>query len=265
MFNNEPVFRFIFFLLAFLALALLEWRAPRRILTESKSSRWVMNISIVAIDTIFVRLTFPILPIGMAVLAQEQGWGLLNSYDLPRDIAVVLGVVILDLFIYFQHVMLHFVPVFWRLHMIHHTDLDFDITTGVRFHPLEIILSTGIKIAVVYIFGIPALGVLLYEAVLNRTSMLSHSNIRLPLEIDHWLRFMAVTPDMHRIHHSVIIKERNSNFSANLSWWDRLFGTYRAHPDKGQEGMTIGLANFRDFKSQNLWWLLVLPFAGKAK
>ena len=142
MFNNEPVFRFIFFLSTFLVLALLEWRAPRRILTESKSSRWLMNISIVTLDTILVRLTLPILPIGMAVLAQEQGWGLLNFLDLPQGIAVVLGVVILDIFIYFQHVMLHFVPVFWRLHMIHHTDLDFDITTCVRFHPLEIMLST---------------------------------------------------------------------------------------------------------------------------
>ncbi len=263
--GSEPWIRLGFFLMALLFLAFLEWRVPRRALTESKSTRWFVNLSLVTFDAALVRLAFPILPFGMAVITREHHVGLLNLFSFPPWIAILLGMVILDLFLYLQHVMLHFLPGFWRIHMMHHTDLDFDITTGVRFHPLEIILSTGIKMAAVYLFGLPAQGVLLYEAVLNQTSMLSHGNIRLPLKMDRWLRFLIVTPDMHRVHHSVIIKERNSNFSANLSFWDRLFGTYRDQPDKGHDGMVIGLANFRDFKRQTVLWLLALPFTEKAK
>lgn len=222
--------------------------------------RWFNNLGIVTISTLTVRILFPLMPVGFALIASEKGWGLLNNLHLPFWLAVLAGVLIFDFFIYLQHVVFHFMPTLWRLHMIHHCDLDFDLTTGIRFHPVEIVLSMIIKLGIVYLFGTQALSVLVFEIILNSTSMFSHSNLKLPLAFDRILRLFIVTPDMHRVHHSVIIRERNSNFGFNLSCWDRLFGTYRDQPEKGHEGMVIGLANFRAAEKLGLLRLLAMPF-----
>jgi sterol desaturase/sphingolipid hydroxylase (fatty acid hydroxylase superfamily) len=199
----------------------------------------------------------------MALFVQDHGWGMLNNIGLPYWMAVVTGVVSLDFVIYLQHAMFHTIPAFWRLHRVHHTDLDFDVTTGIRFHPFEILLSMGIKMSAVVVLGASAVAVVIFEVLLNATSMFNHGNVRLPGRIDRLLRLIVVTPEMHRVHHSVMIQEHDSNFGFNLPWWDRLLGTYRDQPAAGHEGMTIGLSLFRDPKSLTLPWLLVLPFTGK--
>ncbi len=260
MLENEAAIRLGFFLGTLTVLALLERMAPRRVLNTPKPARWFANLGIVTVDTLMVRVLFPVLPAGFALLCRQEGWGLLNHFPVPYGIAVFSGVVLLDFFIYIQHVLFHHVPILWRLHGVHHTDLDFDVTTAVRFHPVEILLSMAIKLGVVYLFGLPAMAVILFEIILNSTAMFSHSNLRLPLRLDGVLRLLIVTPDMHRVHHSVIIREHSSNFGFNLSLWDRLFGTYRAQPEKGHEGMPIGLANFRDPSRLNLLHILALPF-----
>jgi len=260
MLENEAAIRLGFFLGTLTVLALLERMAPRRVLSTSKPARWFANLGIVTVDTLMVRFLFPVLPAGLALLCWQEGWGLLNHFPVPYGIAVFSGVVLLDFFIYIQHVLFHHVPTLWRLHGVHHTDLDFDVTTAVRFHPVEILLSMAVKLGIVYLFGLPAMAVILFEIILNSTAMFSHSNLRLPLRLDGVLRLLIVTPDMHRVHHSVIIREHNSNFGFNLSLWDRLFGTYRAQPEKGHEGMPIGLANFRDPSRLNLLHILALPF-----
>jgi sterol desaturase/sphingolipid hydroxylase (fatty acid hydroxylase superfamily) len=260
MLEHEAVIRLGFFLGTLFVLALLERMAPRRVLRTPKPARWFANLGIVTVNTFIVRFLFPVLPVGFALLCHQEGWGLLNHFQVPYGVAVFAGVVLFDFFIYIQHVLFHHMPSLWRLHMIHHADLDFDLTTGIRFHPLEIVLSLGIKLGLVYLFGPPALAVILFEIILNGTAMFSHSNLRLPLGLDGVLRLLVVTPDMHRVHHSVIIRERNSNFGFNLSVWDRLLGTYRPQPEKGHEGMTIGLANFRDPSRLSLLHLLAMPF-----
>jgi len=261
--SYEVVIRLGFFFGVFALIAIWEVLAPRRSLTTSKSVRWFSNLAITFLNPVVVRLVSPIMPVTMALLAQKSGWGLLNNFALPYWLPVVIGVAVLDLVIYLQHVMFHTVPVLWRLHMMHHADLDFDMTTGLRFHPIEMILSMGIKLSVVVVIGPPALAVLIFEILLNTTSMFNHGNIRLPSSIDRKLRLLVVTPDMHRVHHSVTIRETNSNFGFNLPWWDRLLGTYRDQPAAGHEGMTIGLAQFRDPKRLTFLWMLALPFIGK--
>jgi sterol desaturase/sphingolipid hydroxylase (fatty acid hydroxylase superfamily) len=261
--SYEVVIRLGFFFGVFALIAIWEVLAPRRSLTTSKSVRWFSNLAITFLNPVVVRLVSPIMPVTMALLAQKSGWGLLNNFALPYWLPVVIGVAVLDLVIYLQHVMFHTVPVLWRLHMMHHADLDFDVTTGLRFHPIEVILSMGIKLSVVVVIGAPALAVLIFEILLNTTSMFNHGNIRLPSSIDRKLRLLVVTPDMHRVHHSVTIRETNSNFGFNLPWWDRLLGTYRDQPAAGHEGMTIGLAQFRDPKRLTFLWMLALPFIGK--
>lgn len=258
----ETLIRLVAFLGVFAILATTEIFAPRRRLTTSKSRRWFANLTIVALNPLAVALVFPVLPIGVALLAAGQGWGLLNQWALPYWIEVVIAVVALDLVVYTQHVLHHAIPMLWRLHMVHHADLDFDMTTGLRFHPLEIIVSIAIKLSAVAALGAPPLAVLIFEVTLNATSMFNHSNIRLPQNIDRWLRLIVVTPDMHRVHHSVIIRETNSNYGFNLPWWDRLLGTYKAQPDKGHTDMTIGLSQFRDPQKLTLPRLLILPFVG---
>lgn len=260
MLENEAVIRLGFFLGTLFVLALLERMAPRRVLSTPRPARWFANLGIVTVDTLMVRFLFPVLPVGFALLCRQEGWGLLNHFPVPYGIAVFSGVVLLDFFIYIQHVLFHHMPTLWRLHGVHHTDLDFDVTTAVRFHPVEILLSMAIKLGLVYLFGLPAMAVILFEIILNSTAMFSHSNLRLPLALDRIARILLVTPDMHRVHHSVIIGERNSNFGFNLSTWDRLLGTYLPQPEKGHEGMTIGLANFRDPARLGLPRLLILPF-----
>jgi sterol desaturase/sphingolipid hydroxylase (fatty acid hydroxylase superfamily) len=258
----EIAFRLSFFLGIFGLMSIGEIIAPRRLLMASKGSRWFANLVMVALNPLSVRLLFPVLPTGMAILAQERHWGLFNLVDMPYWISVAIGIVALDLAIYLQHVLFHAIPLFWRLHMVHHADMDIDVTTGLRFHPIEIVLSMAIKLMTIVLLGAPLPAVLIFEVGLNATSMFSHSNIRLPLGVDGILRLFVVTPDMHRVHHSVIIRETNSNYGFNLPWWDRLFGTYVAQPARGHGGMTIGLAQFRDPQQLTLLRLLALPFVG---
>jgi sterol desaturase/sphingolipid hydroxylase (fatty acid hydroxylase superfamily) len=243
-------------------MALWEVLAPRRPQTLARLRRWPSNLGLVFVNTLVLRLVLPMGAVGIALMAEAQGWGLFNNLRLPHWLSIVLSVVLLDLVIYLQHVMFHALPAFWRLHMVHHADLDFDVTTGLRFHTAEILLSMGIKAAAILLLGPPAHAVLLFEVLLNATAMFSHSNIRLPPWLDPVLRLMVVTPDMHRVHHSVIGAETNSNFGFNLPWWDYLFGTYRAQPAQGHEGMTIGLAHLRDRRVVRLLWMLILPFVG---
>jgi sterol desaturase/sphingolipid hydroxylase (fatty acid hydroxylase superfamily) len=261
--NHESLIRLGFFFGILVLMAAWEFLAPRRYLETSKFMRWFSNLGIVFIDTLALRLLLPFFAIDVAIFAEKGGWGLLNNVSLSYWLKVTMGVVVLDLAIYLQHAVFHGLPILWRLHMMHHSDLDFDVTTGVRFHPLEILLSMGIKMTVVSLVGISAMGVLIFEVLLNATSLFNHGNVRLAASIDRGLRFLVVTPEMHRVHHSVIIRETNSNFGFNLPWWDRLFGTYKDQPVAGHIEMTIGLSHFRDPKRLTLPWLLVLPFIGK--
>jgi sterol desaturase/sphingolipid hydroxylase (fatty acid hydroxylase superfamily) len=260
--ESEAAVRLGFFFGVLVIMAIWELLLPRRELTMSKLTRWLSNLGIVLIDNILLRLLFPVLAISVALTAQESGWGLLNNIPLPYWLSVGIGVLALDLIIYLQHLMFHAVPVLWRLHMMHHADLDFDVTTGLRFHPLEIIISMLIKLSAIAALGPSVLAVLVFEITLNATAMFNHSNVKIPLNVDKVLRLLVVTPDMHRVHHSVTIRETNSNFGFNFPWWDRLLGTYRPQPAAGHEGMTIGLSQFRDPKRNNLLWMLILPFIG---
>jgi sterol desaturase/sphingolipid hydroxylase (fatty acid hydroxylase superfamily) len=258
--NPESAIRLSAFIGVFVVMALWELAAPRRPLSLARGLRWYANIGIVAVNTVIARIVMPVLPIGMAAIAAEHGWGLFNMVAVPYWLAVVVSFVLLDLVIYGQHVLVHKVPLLWRLHRMHHADLDFDVTTGARFHPLEILFSFVIKIAVVAVLGAPALAVLIFEVVLNATSMFNHGNVRLPTAIDRVLRLFVVTPDMHRVHHSIKRYETDSNYGFNLPWWDRLFGTYRAQPEDGHTGMTIGLPFFREPREEHLHRLLLQPF-----
>ena len=260
--SPEPAIRFGIFIGILALMGFWELMAPRRPYTTSKKSRWFSNLGIVVIDSLALLFVFPVTAVYIASLNESNGWGLLVQSGLPHWLAILIGVLLLDFFIYLQHAMFHAFPIFWRLHMMHHTDLDFDTTTGVRFHPLEIFLSMGIKIAAVFVLGIVPLAVVLFEIILNATSLFNHGNVRLPQRLDRVLRLFMVTPEMHRVHHSVIIRETNSNFGFNLPWWDRIFGTYRPAPAAGHEGMTIGLSHFRDPGELTLPRLLILPFTG---
>jgi sterol desaturase/sphingolipid hydroxylase (fatty acid hydroxylase superfamily) len=261
--DNILIIRLTAFIGVFLIIALWETRRPRRPLQLNKTRRWLNNLGLVACNTLLLRLVFPTAAVGVAALAGEQGWGLLNQLRPAYGISVLISIVALDLIIYFQHVLFHAVPLLWRLHMVHHADMDYDVTTGLRFHPLEILLSMLIKMAAILVLGPPVTAVILFEILLNASSMFNHGNLRLPAKVDALLRLLIVTPDMHRVHHSTIKRETNSNYGFNLSLWDRIFGTYRAQPQLGHEGMTIGLDQFRDPKQQALYWLLLLPLVGK--
>lgn len=261
--THEPVIRLGFFFGVLVAMALWEAIAPRRGLTVNKPLRWFSNLGLVVVNTIAVRATFALGAVGIALVAQERGWGLFNNLALPGWLAVLCAVLALDLAIYLQHVMFHAVPVLWRLHMVHHADLDIDVTTGLRFHTIEILLSMGIKAAAIILLGAPAAAVLIFEVLLNATSMFNHSNVRMPVWLDRMLRILVVTPDMHRVHHSIIKRETNSNFGFNLPWWDYLLGTYRSQPSQGHEEMTLGLKQFRDeSKADRLHWMLSMPLWG---
>ncbi|MYE02302.1 MAG: sterol desaturase family protein [Alphaproteobacteria bacterium] len=257
---NESAIRLSFFLGIFALVALWELAGPRRKLSRPRWLRWYGNIGIVALNTLTVRLVVPVAPVALAVIAADRGWGVLNLVELPFWLEVALAVLALDLVIYLQHVMFHAVPALWRLHRMHHADLDFDVTTGFRFHTVEIVLSVLLKLAAVLVIGAPAAAVIVFEVLLNGTSMFNHGNVRLPPALDRALRWIVVTPDMHRVHHSDIPAETNSNFGFNLPWWDRLFGTYRAQPGLGHENMTIGLDAFRDDSDLHLHKMLAQPF-----
>jgi sterol desaturase/sphingolipid hydroxylase (fatty acid hydroxylase superfamily) len=259
----ELVIRLGFFFGILVAMFLWELIAPRRPLTTSKPARWFSNLGLVLIDSVFVRLAFPAGLAGVALLAQQRGWGLLNQFELSALVRIIFSVLILDLAIYLQHLMFHSAPLLWRLHMVHHSDMDIDVTTGVRFHPVEILLSMGIKMAVVVLIGPPPVSVLIFEIILNGTSMFNHGNVRYSQQIDSLLRLLVVTPEMHRVHHSTIRWETNSNLGFSFPWWDRLFGTYRPQPAKGHLEMTIGLDQYKEPKRLTFLWLIALPFIGK--
>ncbi len=262
--RNEVAIRLGFFIGVLTIMALWEIMAPRRTLTTSKSWRWASNLGIVFLNSLLLRLLFPVAAVGLAAYATEHGWGLFNQYQTPFWVAVIASVVMLDLAIYLQHVMFHAVPALWRLHRMHHADLDFDVTTGARFHPIEIILSMLIKFAVIVVLGPPVVAVIVFEVLLNATAMFNHSNVRIPQPADSFIRRLIVTPDMHRVHHSIEDHETNSNFGFNLSVWDRLFGTYQDQPDAGHKAMTIGIRDFRDPRQvDRLPGMLTLPFIGK--
>ena len=257
---NELLIRLAAFAGIFAVMAAWEIFAPRRDQKLGRRTRWSGNIGIVIVDAVLVRLVFPITAVGLALVAEARGWGLFYVLDLPTWVSVPLAVMALDLAIYLQHVLFHAVPTLWRLHRMHHADLELDVTTGTRFHPIEIILSMGIKLGAVSAMGVPAVAVLAFEVLLNATSIFNHSNVRIPAWVDRGLRWIVVTPDMHRVHHSILAPETNSNFGFNLPWWDRLFGTYRDQPSAGHLGMTIGIEQFREPAEQRLGCMLTQPF-----
>ena len=262
--GNEPIIRLGFFLGVFAVIATWEMLAPRRALTVSKPLRWTSNLGLVVLNTFVLRLLFPLAGAGMALFCARNGWGLLNHFQVPASLAIPLSVIAMDFIIWLQHVMVHAVPLLWRLHRVHHADPDYDVTTGARFHPIEIILSLLIKFATIVVLGAPVIAVVIFEIMLNATAMFNHGNIGLPPALDRLLRWVLVTPDMHRVHHSVEDDETNSNFGFSLTWWDRLFGTYHDQPRSGQLGMTIGIREFNDPRDvARLDGMLLLPFRGE--
>lgn len=260
--QHEPALRLSAFVGVLAVMIVWELAAPRRRLEVPRVVRWSNNLALVALDTAILRLLFPLLAVGLASIAQDRGLGLLNLMELPGWLAFALAFLVLDFAIYLQHVAFHHAPVLWRFHRVHHADLDFDTTTGVRFHPVEIVLSMAIKLALVAGLGAPPVAVLVFEVVLNATSLFNHGNVGLG-RADGVVRALFVTPDMHRVHHSAIRKETDSNFGFNFSFWDRLCGTYRAQPAAGHTAMTIGLERFRDGRELWLDRMLVQPFVGK--
>lgn len=257
--SYEPLIRLGAFIGVLTLMVVWELLAPRRPQAIGRARRWPSNLGLVVVDTLAVRLLFPMAAVGVALLAEAHGWGLLHQIDLPAWLKVLAAVLVLDLAIYGQHVAFHAVPVLWRLHRMHHADLEFDVTTGLRFHPAEVLLSMAIKVVVVVALGAPALAALIFEVLLNATAMFNHSNIGMPARLEPWLRRLVVTPDMHRVHHSILRRETDSNYGFNLPWWDRLFGTYRAQPEAGHDGMTIGIEAFRDPAELRLDRLLTQP------
>jgi sterol desaturase/sphingolipid hydroxylase (fatty acid hydroxylase superfamily) len=258
--KTEIAVRVACYVAVFAAMGLWEVLAPRRPLSIGRAQRWPNNLGILVIDALAVRVLVPTAAVGAAIFAGESGWGLFNLAGFPFWLSAILGFLVLDLAIYTQHYVFHHVPVLWRLHRMHHADLDIDVTTGIRFHPIEILLSLAIKIAIVLVFGIPAIAVLIFEIVLNATSMFNHANVTMPTSLDRIVRLFVVTPDMHRVHHSVLRAETDSNFGFNLPWWDRLFGTYRSAPQAGHSGMMVGLPVFRDPAELRIDNLLTQPF-----
>ena len=262
--DQEPFVRLGAFLGVFAAVAAWEILAPRRTLTAARRARWPGNLGIVLLNTLIVRAILPAGAVGIALAAEAKEFGLLHAVAMPFWLKAVIGFLLLDLAIYLQHVLFHAVPALWRLHRMHHADLGFDVTTGARFHPIEIVFSMLVKAAAIAALGAPTVAVLAFEVALSATAMFNHANARLPLGLDRWVRLLVVTPDMHRVHHSAVPAETNSNFGFNLPWWDRLFGTYRAQPAAGHEAMTLGLAVFRDARELRLDKMLTQPFRGEA-
>ncbi len=258
--THETALRLGIFAAALLLLIVAEAIFPRKARSQPRPRRWLANLSLVIIDTVTLRLALPVLAAGAAIYAQSRGWGLFYQTALPAWLEVTLAMILLDLALYWQHVATHKIPILWRLHKVHHTDRDIDVTTGSRFHPLEILLSMIYKIALVMMLGAPVLAVILFEIILNGCAMFNHANLRLPKVIDHVLRKFIVTPDMHRVHHSVRPEETHSNFGFSISLWDHLFGTYRAQPKAGHEAMVIGLPEYQSREPSSLLWSLLLPF-----
>ncbi len=262
---QETAWRLALFAGVFGVMAMYEVAWPRRDLVLGRGRRWITNLFIVVLDSVLVRLVFPLAAVGAALWAGETGTGLFNALGLPVWIAGVAGFLILDFAIWAQHLIFHKVPILWRVHRVHHSDRDIDVTTALRFHPIEILLSMAIKIGIVVALGIPAFAVFVFEVVLNGMAMFNHANVRIPVRVERWLRLLVVTPDMHRVHHSIIHRETDSNYGFNLSVWDRAFGTYVAQPEKGHDGMTIGLAEHQSDAPSRIGWALMFPFRGKQR
>ena len=262
--ENEPLIRLGVFAGVLGVMAMWELASPRRPQAIGRLARWPGNLGVVVLDSLLVRLLFPTAAVGVALLAEQRDWGLFAALAAPAWLAVIASVILLDLAIYLQHVMFHAVPALWRLHRMHHADLEFDTTTGVRFHPVEIVLSMLLKLAAVAALGAPPVAVLVFEVLLNASSLFNHGNVRIPAGLDRVLRWLVVTPDMHRVHHSVVPRETNSHFGFNLPWWDRLFGTYRARPAAGHDAMTIGIEQFRDPRELRLDRMLLQPWRDDA-
>lgn len=263
--DHEATLRLAVFLGLFALFATLEALAPRRVRSQPRSARWVTNWSITILNALMLRgmaFALPLLAVGAAMDADAQGWGLFNLIPLPGWVEVVLAILILDFAIWAQHLITHKVPVLWRLHRVHHADVDIDVSTAIRFHPVEIALSMVLKIGLIYILGPSALAVILFEILLNGTALFNHANIRLPLALDAVLRRVLVTPDMHRVHHSTQRHEHDSNYGFALSIWDHLLGTYVAQPEAGHSAMQVGL-EWQDDRPSRLGWSLCLPFARK--
>jgi sterol desaturase/sphingolipid hydroxylase (fatty acid hydroxylase superfamily) len=257
--DSESFWRISVFVVVFTVLAGLELVFPRRRLTLPKGSRWLTNLGMSVLNTLLVRLLLPLAGIGAALLAQERGWGLLNNIELPAWLSILIFLLLFDLVIYLQHRLFHRVPMFWRLHRVHHTDADYDVTTGNRFHPGSILLSSLIKIGLTLMLGPLPMAVVMAEVLLNATAMFNHSNLSLPQRLDRVLRYIVVTPDMHRVHHSVDSIEHNRNFGFNFPWWDRLFGTYLDQPALGHTDMPIGIAGLSDREANSFSALLLQP------
>ncbi|MCT4655902.1 MAG: sterol desaturase family protein [Cohaesibacter sp.] len=260
---SESVLRFGLFASTFAIMALAEWMLPKKHRTQPKGRRWLTNWGIIFADVVIVRLLVPIAPVAVAFYAANQGWGLLNMLDLPAWLSVLIGFVVLDFAIWLQHLLSHIVPVLWRLHQVHHADRDIDVSTALRFHPIEILLSLAYKMIWIIVLGAPAMAVFAFEAVLNAAALFNHANVRFAPRLDAALRLLIVTPDMHRVHHSVRPEETNSNYGFNLSIWDRWFGTYIAQPKAGHADMRIGLNAYQSDKPSQFSWTLLLPFRNK--
>jgi len=262
---NETSLRLTVFIGILCTMMAAETLFPRKTRALPRAHRWSSNLLLIAIDSLFVKLIFPIVAVGVAALAIKNGWGLFNIIHLPIWLEVTLSVIILDMMIYWQHVAFHHVPFLWALHKVHHVDRDIDVTTGSRFHPIEIALSLLYKMVIVIILAPAVIAVIIFEIILNGCAMFNHSNVRLPLGFDRILRRFIVTPDMHRVHHSTIVSETNSNYGFSLSLWDRIFGSYTAQPAQGHDDMVIGLKEYQHSGTASLIWSLLLPFKSVKK
>jgi sterol desaturase/sphingolipid hydroxylase (fatty acid hydroxylase superfamily) len=262
--SHEQVLRSAAFVGTLTLVAFWEAAAPRRVSTRPTAVRWIRNLALGVLSTLLPRWLFPILTVGTALLASERGWGLLNNVGVPTWLSIAVSMVVLDLIFYVEHRIFHSVPVLWRFHQVHHADLDLDLTTSLRLHPFESLAFTAINMAVVLTLGLPAAAVLAFETLVSATNLFTHGNVRLPSALDRVLRLVVVTPDMHRVHHSVLAVEGNKNFGSTLPIWDRLFNTYCAQPVASHEAMTIGLPEFRDPRSGALFRMLAHPFSRRA-
>jgi sterol desaturase/sphingolipid hydroxylase (fatty acid hydroxylase superfamily) len=263
--ESEIGLRLGFFLTMLTILSLAERLFPRREIKTPKTKRRIVNLLLIFIDSIAVRVFVPFTAASVAVYSEGSQIGLLHHISFPSAFSIVISVIILDFIIYAQHVIFHHIPILWLAHKVHHIDREMDVTTGVRFHPFEIILSVIIKSITVLLLGIPFAAVVIFEIILTTSSLFNHSNIKLPLAFDKFLRFFIVTPDMHRIHHSIIEKEACHNFGFNLPWWDRIFRTYKEQPLKGHLKMDIGLKEYNNSQVSGLLELLLIPFINKRK
>jgi sterol desaturase/sphingolipid hydroxylase (fatty acid hydroxylase superfamily) len=257
--SNEPIIYAFLYFGALGVVAIWEALAPRRVLTAPLRMRWLNTMTVYLADVSVLRLLFPLLGVGVAIAAQERGWGLFNVWAAPVWLVLPVSLLAIDASHYLQHYLFHRLPPLWRIHRMHHTDHDYDFTTGLRFHPLESVLTTAFDLSVIIALGAPPLAVIAYEFVYVVISIAVHGNVRVPVALDRVLRIFIVTPDLHRVHHSAAVCETDSNFGSVLPWWDRLLGTYVAQPARGHEGMEIGLPEFRDPKHLTFWWMLVNP------